>query len=113
MQFPVKIPEGLRKPYFAMGESGKSVTIWHWRDYNESLQTKESESEGDDLESANDGGTNITEQKEAEEHQEKELKTEDVQEEKAVEKVKEKAKENYKDFVTVKEMNAKGFKKSC
>ena len=41
LQFPTKIPEGLKKPYFAMGESGKSVVLWHWRAYEESLHVAE------------------------------------------------------------------------
>jgi DMSO reductase family type II enzyme heme b subunit len=31
LQFPVKIPEGSEKPYFFMGERGKSVNMWYWK----------------------------------------------------------------------------------
>ena len=31
LQFPTKIPDGAKKPYFAMGESSKSVVLWHWK----------------------------------------------------------------------------------
>ncbi len=31
LQFPVKITEGTEKPYFLMGERGKSVNIWYWK----------------------------------------------------------------------------------
>ncbi len=103
LQFPTKIPEGSRKPYFAMGESGKSVVIWHWRAYDESLQTEE-DSGNIDLASATDGGSSIAEQEETDnaEAEEKEEVTEvkDAQE----------AKEKFKGFATIKEMNAKGFK---
>ena len=55
LQFPTKIPEGLKKPYFAMGESGNSVVLWHWRAYEESLHA-DKKGAGDDLETATDGG---------------------------------------------------------
>jgi DMSO reductase family type II enzyme heme b subunit len=31
LQFPVEIPEGPEKPYFFMGERGKSVNMWYWK----------------------------------------------------------------------------------
>ncbi|MEP9409966.1 MAG: c-type cytochrome [Candidatus Brocadia sp.] len=31
IQFPTKIPESLKKPYFAMGDSGSSVNLWSWK----------------------------------------------------------------------------------
>ena len=31
IEFPVRIPEGPGKPYFFMGQPGKSVNIWHWK----------------------------------------------------------------------------------
>jgi len=43
LQFPAKIPDGHEKPYFAMGGSGKGVTLWHWRAYDESIQAVEAE----------------------------------------------------------------------
>ncbi len=113
LQFPTKIPEGLKKPYFAMGESGKSVTIWHWRAYDEFKQIEKGESNGDGTEIATtDGGSSIAEQEETEgqeeaEKQEDVSEIDDVQEEKIEE---EKPKEKFKGFATIKEMNAKGFK---
>ena len=112
LQFPTKIPEGMEKPYFAMGESGKSVTIWHWRAYDEFKQTEESGSKDDDTEAATDGGSSVAEHEEAEE-QEEEQKQEEVSETGAVQEEKieeEKPKEKFKGFATIKEMNAKGFK---
>ncbi len=110
LQFPAKIPEGMQKPYFAMGESGKSVAIWHWRAYDESIQEAGNEKAEDDSETATDGGSSIVEgEEETEEEieeQEKTTETEAVQE---VEKV-EAPKEKFKGFVAVREMSAKGFK---
>ncbi len=31
LQFPNKIPESLKKPYFAMGDSSGSVNLWSWK----------------------------------------------------------------------------------
>ncbi len=106
LQFPTKIPEALEKPYFAMGESGKSVTIWHWRAYDEFKQTEKNEN-GDDTETATDGGSSVDEQEEAEEQEEVSETGAVLQEEKTEE---EKPKEKFKGFATIKEMNAKGFK---
>lgn len=36
LEFPVKIPEGARKPSFAMGDSGKQVYILRWEAYSQS-----------------------------------------------------------------------------
>lgn len=33
VQFPTKIPESLKKPYFAMGDSSGAVNLWTWRAY--------------------------------------------------------------------------------
>ncbi len=33
LQFPTKIPESLKKPYFAMGDSSGVVNLWLWRSY--------------------------------------------------------------------------------
>ncbi len=31
LQFPTKIPDSLKKPYFAMGDSSGAVNIWSWK----------------------------------------------------------------------------------
>ncbi len=31
LQFPTKIPESLKKPYFAMGDSSGTVNLWSWK----------------------------------------------------------------------------------
>ena len=31
LQFPTKIPESLKKPYFAMGDSSGAVNLWRWK----------------------------------------------------------------------------------
>jgi len=33
IQFPVKIPESVQKPYFGMGSSGNKVNLWQWKAY--------------------------------------------------------------------------------
>ncbi|MCF6157911.1 MAG: c-type cytochrome [wastewater metagenome] len=33
VQFPTKIPDSLKKPYFAMGDSGGAVNLWVWKAY--------------------------------------------------------------------------------
>ena len=33
LQFPTKIPESLKKPYFAMGDSSGTVNLWSWKAY--------------------------------------------------------------------------------
>ncbi|HDY69176.1 MAG TPA: c-type cytochrome, partial [Candidatus Scalindua sp.] len=96
LQFPTKIPEGMKKPYFAMGESGKSVTIWHWRAYDEFKQTEKNEN-GGNTEAATDGGSSVAEHEESEEQEEEKI-------------AEEKPKEKFRGFATIKEMNAKGFK---
>ena len=30
VQFPIKIPDGMEKPYFLMGSAAKPVTLWRW-----------------------------------------------------------------------------------
>jgi hypothetical protein len=110
LQFPAKIPEGIQKPYFAMGESGKSVSIWHWRAYDESIQEARNEKAEADSETATDGGSSIVEgQEETEEETEKQEKTTETEAVQEVEKV-EVPKEKFKGFIAVKEMSAKGFK---
>ncbi|MGR3174685.1 MAG: ethylbenzene dehydrogenase-related protein [Candidatus Scalindua sp.] len=110
LQFPTKIPEGLKKPYFAMGGAGKSVVLWHWRAYEESLHAAEKEAD-DDSETATDGGSVVAEEQEETSHAvEKGEVTEvkDVTEESTA--VTEAPKEKFKGFMTIREMNAKGFK---
>lgn len=119
LQFPTKIPEGLKKPYFAMGESGNGVTILHWRAYDESVQAGNDEDAEDDSETATDGGSSVAENDETqgqEESEEEETETEetsktgpadaDAQEAEVAEGTREK----FKGFVAINEMNAKGFK---
>jgi DMSO reductase family type II enzyme heme b subunit len=36
MQFPVKIPEGLKKPFFIMGDSSSKVYMLHWEAHHQS-----------------------------------------------------------------------------
>ena len=121
LQFPAKIPDGLKKPYFAMGDSGQGVTIWQWRAYDESVLVKEAEDAGEDMETATDGGSSVAEHEEAKEQenapaveeaeeiegQEGPSETEGVQE---GEEVAEVPKEKFKGFVAINEMSAKGFK---
>jgi DMSO reductase family type II enzyme heme b subunit len=33
VQFPKKIPDSLKKPYFAMGDSSGPVNLWYWKAY--------------------------------------------------------------------------------
>lgn len=33
LQFPTKIPESLKKPYFAMGDQSGAVNLWSWKAY--------------------------------------------------------------------------------
>jgi len=41
IQFPVKIPEGADRPYFFLGQPGKSVNLWRWNaDWNEDSNRK-------------------------------------------------------------------------
>ncbi|MDV5166897.1 MAG: ethylbenzene dehydrogenase-related protein, partial [Candidatus Scalindua sp.] len=39
LEFPVKIPEGARKPSFAMGDSGKQVYILRWEAYQSDMKS--------------------------------------------------------------------------
>ncbi|MFQ5687790.1 MAG: ethylbenzene dehydrogenase-related protein [Candidatus Scalindua sp.] len=108
LQFPTKIPEGLKKPYFAMGESGKSVVLWHWRAYEESLHVVKKEA-GDGSETATDGGSIVAGEQEETGHvvaEEVETQADSTEEEKTTEAHEEK----FKDFMTIRELNAKGFK---
>lgn len=108
LQFPTKIPDGLQKPYFAMGESGKSVELLHWRAYDESQLAGKSSGD-DESESATDGGSN-TEEEEDEESvagDEEESHTEEA----AGEVVEDKPVDDFRNFIAIKEINAKGFRK--
>ncbi|MFQ6114055.1 MAG: ethylbenzene dehydrogenase-related protein [bacterium] len=40
VQFPVKTSEGPVKPYFFMGQPGKSVNLWKWEAGNDSIATE-------------------------------------------------------------------------
>jgi len=114
LQFPTKIPEGLKKPYFAMGESGNSVVLWHWRAYEESLHAAKEEAD-EDSETATDGGSVVAEEQEETGHAEAEEVEEaeevvETQEESTEEKTIEAPKEKFKGFMTIRELNAKGFR---
>ncbi len=104
LQFPTKPPEGLKKPYFAMGDSSNNVELLHWRAYDESVLAAQ-QSTDDSIETETDGGEDVEEEageEEAEAATEQEVENA-VEEEEAI--------EEFKDFVTIKEMNAKGFKR--
>ncbi len=105
IQFPTKIPEGLKKPYFAMGDSSNGVELLHWRAYDESVLAAQL-AEDNNIETETDGGDVIEE--EADDAVTEEVAVETEQEEEAVEAS---AKEEFKGFVKIKEMNAKGFKR--
>ncbi len=107
IQFPTKIPEGLKKPYFAMGDSSNGVELLHWRAYDESVLAAQL-AEDNDIETETDGGDDL-EEEETDDAGTEEATAETEQEEEVV--VEEAAKEEFKGFVMVKEMNAKGFKR--
>ncbi len=109
LQFPTKIPDGAQKPYFAMGESGKSVVLWHWRAYDESLLVgKESDDESG---SATDGGSSVEDEGE-EEKVEEEVEEAEGEAVEAVEgSPDEKPVDDFSGFMAIKEVNAKGFRK--
>jgi len=100
IQFPTKIPEAQKKPYFAMGDSSNGVELLHWKAFDESILTAQG---ADDIETETDGGEDL-EEEEADE----EAAAETEQEEAVVEEV---AKEEFKGFYKIKEMNAKGFRR--
>ncbi|NKB59813.1 MAG: c-type cytochrome [Alphaproteobacteria bacterium] len=62
VQFPVKIPTGMEKPYFLMGDAAKPVTLWRWS----SGTTEEAESaaildaEGIDQQETRDAAAGFT-----------------------------------------------------
>jgi len=105
IQFPTKIPEGLKKPYFAMGDSSNGVELLHWRAYEESVLAAQL-AEDNDIETETDGGDDLEE--EETENTAEEATDEVGQEEDIVEEA---PKEEFKGFVAIKEMNAKGFKR--
>jgi DMSO reductase family type II enzyme heme b subunit len=51
VQLPVAIPEGMRKPYFGMGDASHPVNIWHWKsgsaDGSESVRLLDARGFGD------------------------------------------------------------------
>jgi DMSO reductase family type II enzyme heme b subunit len=104
IQFPTKIPEGLKKPYFAMGDSGNGVELLHWKAYDESVLVAQS---ADDIETETDGGESLEEQEETDTEGSEEIEV--VQEDEG--NVEETVKEEFKGFFKIKEMNAKGFKR--
>ncbi len=106
IQFPTKIPEGLKKPYFAMGDSSNGVELLHWRAYDESVLAAQL-AEASDIETETDGGEDLEEEETVNDGTE-EAAADTEQEEEIVEEV---VKEEFKGFVTIKEMNAKGFKR--
>lgn len=110
LQFPTKIPEGLKKPYFAMGESGKSVVLWSWKAYDESLNAAKEGTEGGSETVTDSGGAVAGEQEETSHAAGKGEVTEvkDVTEEST--EATEAPKEKFKGFMTIREMNAKGFR---
>ena len=105
LQFPTKIPEGLKKPYFAMGESGNGVVLWHWRAYEESLHAVKEEAEMGS-ETATDGGGVVAVEEETGHAEGGETQEESAEEEAIIEAPKEK----FKNFMTIRELNAKGFR---
>ena len=107
IQFPTKIPEGLKKPYFAMGDSGNGVELLHWRAYDQSVLATQL-AEDDDIEAETDGGEDLEEEEAYDDAGAEEAAAETEQEEEVVEEI---AKEEFKGFVAIKEMNAKGFKR--
>jgi hypothetical protein len=104
-----------------MGESGKSVVLWHWRAYEESLHAARKGAD-EDSETATDGGSVVAEEQEETGHAEAEEEEEveeteeetaeevEAQEESTEEKTTEAPEEKFKDFMTIRELNAKGFK---
>lgn len=110
LQFPTKIPEGLKKPYFAMGESGNSVVLWHWRAYEESLHA-DKKGAGDDSETATGGGGAVAGEQEETGHAVGKGEVTEVKDatEESTEAT-EAPKEKFKGFMTIREMNAKGFR---
>ncbi|HHT9128347.1 MAG TPA: ethylbenzene dehydrogenase-related protein [Candidatus Wujingus californicus] len=66
LQFPTKIPESLKKPYFAMGDPSGAVNLWSWKAYwNEGFGTvlEATETEPGEISELNAKGfKNITKQ---------------------------------------------------
>ncbi|MCP5005021.1 MAG: c-type cytochrome [Planctomycetes bacterium] len=116
IQFPTVIPESSKKPYFAMGGSGNSVTIWQWRAYDQSIDIANKAFDVKvDSNTATDGGSSVEEEEIASDDsavtEEDVDDSEEVQTEEAVVEVEvEKVEPMFTDFVNMKEINAKGFK---
>ncbi|MBC8551095.1 MAG: c-type cytochrome [Candidatus Brocadiales bacterium] len=108
LQFPTKIYEGQQKPYFAMGDSGKGVELLHWRAYDEAVLAAQ-RAEDDGIKTETDGGDDLEEEEETDDAGAEE--SEAATEQESEEIVEETAKEEFKGFVAIKEMNAKGFKR--
>lgn len=107
LQFPTAIPEGSQKPYFAMGGSGKSVTIWQWRAYDELRKNAEKDlAETGGGETATDGGTSVDEADvDASGESESIPGAEHTEVAEGETKI-----PQFVEFAKIKEMNAKGFK---
>ncbi|MDR4505969.1 MAG: ethylbenzene dehydrogenase-related protein [Candidatus Scalindua sp.] len=108
LQFPTSIPDGSEKPYFAMGSSGKGVTIWQWRAYDESLQIAENDlEETDKADTATDGGSSLDDKEVEEDSGDVGVNTPENEQAEIVEE--EEMKPLFTEFATLREMNAKGF----
>ncbi|MCR4291156.1 MAG: ethylbenzene dehydrogenase-related protein [Candidatus Scalindua sp.] len=108
LQFPTKIYEGQQKPYFAMGDSGKGVELLHWRAYDEAVLAAQ-RTEDDGIKTETDGGDDLEEEEGTDDAGVE--GSEAATEQEVEEVIEEAAKEEFKGFVTIKEMNAKGFKR--
>ncbi len=110
LQFPTKIPESSKKPYFAMGGSGGGVTIWQWRAYDESQEiAKKGLDVKEDSDTATDGGEIVTNESVAEEAEATDVSAEASENvvEEAMEA--EKKEPQFTEFAKMRELNAKGF----
>lgn len=88
-----------------MGDSSNNVELLHWRAFDESVLAAQL-AEDDDIETETDGGEDVEEEAVDAGVEEAEAATEQE-----AEKVVEEAVQEFKSFVTIKEMNAKGFKR--
>ncbi|GJQ58311.1 MAG: hypothetical protein D8M57_05735 [Candidatus Scalindua sp. AMX11] len=113
IQFPTVIPESSEKPYFAMGGSGKGVTIWQWRAYDEVQELAKKElGQVDDSVTATDGGSSVDSDEESSDDEGEVApdKIEEASESEQTEGVVEEARPLFTNFAKMREMNAKGFK---
>jgi len=85
-----------------MGDSSNNVELLHWRAYDESVLAAQ-QSTGDSIETETDGGEGVEEEAGDEEAE--------AETEQEVENAVEETIEEFENFVTIKEMNAKGFKR--